>query len=148
MRVVLQQDVKNVGKAGDIVSVKDGYARNFLFPNRMASEANESRVKAWEHQKKVAEIKKKKAVAQRKELIEKLSGMTVTFKMVAGEKDKIFGAVTAHDVSEELEKQGVMVDRRDIHMEPIKMLGQHQAEVKLGEDLTAELTIAVEKTEE
>ncbi len=148
MKVVLQQDVKNVGKAGDIVNVKDGYARNFLFPNKVATEANEGRVKQWQHQQKVAEIKKKKALAARKEIIEKLSGMTVTFKMVAGDKDKIFGAVTAHDVSEELERQGIMVDRRDIHLEPIKMLGQHQAQVKLGDDLEAELSIAVEKKED
>lgn len=148
MKVVLQQDVKNVGKAGEIVNVKDGYARNFLFPNKVATEANEGKVKQWQHQQKVAEIKKKKALAQRKEVIEKLSGMTLTFKMVAGDKDKIFGAVTAHDVSEELERQGIMVDRRDIDLEPIKMLGQHQAQVKLGEDLEAELSIAVEKKDE
>lgn len=147
MKVVLQKDVKNVGKAGEIVNVKSGYARNFLFPQKLALEATENRVKEWQHLQKVAEIKKKKATAVRKELIEKLSGLTVTFKMVAGDKDKIFGAVTAHDVSEELEKLGHNVDRRDIHLEPIKVLGQHKAQIVLGDDLTAELSIAVEKAE-
>lgn len=147
MKVVLQKDVKNVGKAGEIVNVKNGYARNFLFPQKLALEATENRVKSWEHLQKVAEIKKKKALSQRKELISKLSGITLTFKMTAGEKDKIFGAVTPHDVSEELEKQGYQVDRRDIEMEPIKMLGQHKAKVSLGEDLETEVTIAVEKAE-
>ena len=148
MKVVLQKDVKNVGKVGEVVSVKSGYARNFLFPQKLALEATEDRVKSWQHMQKMAEIKKKKAVAQRKELIEKLSGVTVTFKRVSGEKDKIFGSVTAHDVSEELEKQGYLVDRRDIELDPIKMLGQHKAQIKLGEDLQAELSIAVEKSED
>lgn len=147
MKVVLQKDVKNVGKAGEVVSVKSGYARNFLFPQRLAMEATEDRVKSWQHMQKVAEIKKKKAIAQRKELIEKLSGLTVTFKMMSGDKDKIFGAVTAHDVSQELEKQGYEVDRRDIELEPIKMLGQHKAQIDLGDDLKAELSIAVEKAD-
>lgn len=97
MKVVLQKDVKNVGKVGDVVSVKDGFARNFLFPRRLAVEATETRVKAWQHQLKVSEAKKKKAVAERKELLSKLTGVTLTFKMVAGEKEKIFGAVTAQN---------------------------------------------------
>ena len=145
MKVVLQEDVKNVGKAGDVVSVKSGFARNFLLPRRFAVEATQKSVKAWEHIKTVAEAKKKKAVAARKELIEKLSGMTLKFQVTAGEKDKIFGTVTSHDVSHELEKQGHMVDRRDIELEPIKMLGQHQAKVNLGEGLEAELTLSVER---
>ena len=145
MKVVLQTDVKNLGKAGELVNVKDGYARNFLFPRRLATEATENKVKAWQHIQAVAEAKKKKAVAARKELIEKINGVTVTFKRVAGETDKIFGSVTVHDISNELGKQGFEVDRRDITVEPIKMLGQHKAGINLGEGLDAEITISVEK---
>ncbi len=145
MRVVLQTDVKNVGKAGDVVSVKCGYARNFLFPRKLALEATEKRVKAWEHLKKVAEIKKKKAMASRKQLLESLSGVTLTFKMVAGENDKIFGSVTAHDISEGLEQKGFSVDRRDIEIDAIKVLGQHKATVTLGDGLSTEISISVEK---
>lgn len=145
MKVVLQKDVKNVGKVGDVVNVKDGFARNFLFPRKMAVEATETRVKAWEHLMKVSEAKKKKAIAERKELLSKLGGITLTFNMVAGEQEKIFGAVTAHDVSKELENKGFSIDRRDIDMEPIKQLGQHKATVDFGDGLTTEITVAVER---
>lgn len=145
MKIILQKDVKNVGKVGDIVNVATGYARNFLFPRKLAVLAEEKSVKAWEHLKKIAEQKKKKAVAERKALLDQLSGVTLTFKRVAGEKDKIFGAVTANDISDELELKGYQVDRRDIHVEPIRMLGQHKAEVRFGEDLKAEVTVVVEK---
>jgi large subunit ribosomal protein L9 len=146
MKIVLQKDVKNVGKVGDVVNVKDGFARNFLFPRKMAIQATESRVSEWEHIKKVSEAKKKKAVAERKELLAKLSGVTLTFKMVAGEKDKIFGSVTPHDISKELEGKGYQVDRRDIQIEEaIKSLGQHKATVTFGEDLKAEVTVVVER---
>lgn len=146
MRVVLQKDVKNVGKAGDLVSVKNGFARNFLFPRRLAVEATEDKLRSWEHIKKVAEIKKKKAMADRKALVEKINGLTLTFQRVAGESDKIFGTVTPHDVSTALESRGISVDRRDIECEGIKVLGQHKAKVDLGENLTAELIISVEKS--
>lgn len=145
MKVVLQKDVKNVGKVGDVVNVKDGFARNFLFPRRMAVEATENRVKQWQHLQKVSEAKKKKAVAERKEMLSKLSGITLTFKMVAGESEKLFGTVTAHDISKELETKGFSVDRRDIVVEPIKMLGQHKATVTFGEGLESEITVSVER---
>jgi large subunit ribosomal protein L9 len=145
MKVVLQKDVKNVGKVGDVVNVKEGFARNFLFPRKLAVGATENNVKAWEHIKIVSEAKKKKAVQERKELLQKISGVTLSIKMVAGEKDKLFGAVTAHDISEELEKQGYSIDRRDIHMEPIKLLGQYKVLVKLGEGLESEIAVSVEK---
>ena len=145
MKVILQKDVKNVGKVGDVVNVAQGYARNFLFPRRLAVVAAENNVRMWEHLKSVSEAKKIKALAERKALLEKLSGLTLTFKMAAGEKEKIFGAITAHDISHELEAKGYSVDRRDVHVEPIKMLGQHRATVSFGEGLDAELTVVVEK---
>jgi len=145
MKVVLQKDVKNVGKAGDLVNVKNGFARNFLFPRNLAVEATESRVSQWMHIKKVAEIKKKKALAERKATIEKIKGITLTFQRVAGESDKIFGTITPHDVSVALEAKGLSVDRRDIECEGIKLLGQHKAVVDLGDGLSAEIAISVEK---
>jgi large subunit ribosomal protein L9 len=146
MKVILQKDVKNLGKVGDLVNVKDGYARNFLFPRKLASEATEKRMKEWQHLQKVAEVRKKKAVADREALVGKLQGLTLTFKQEAGTGDKLFGSITAMDISDELEKQGHSVDRRDIHIEEaIKVLGQHKAQVKLGEKIQAELTIVVER---
>lgn len=146
MKVILQKDIKNLGKVGDIVNVAQGYARNFLFPRRLAAVATESNITEWNHLKRVAEVKKKKAMKEREELLAKLRGVTVVFKMAAGEGDKIFGSVTTHDISRELETHGFMVDRRDIEIpEPIKMLGQHKAVVSFGEGMEAELSILVER---
>ncbi len=146
MKVILQKDVKNLGKVGDLVNVAVGYARNFLFPRRLASEATEKRVHEFEHLKKVAEIRKKKAVAERAEVVKKLSGVSLVFKSEAGETDKLFGSITNVDISNELEKHGFSIDRRDIHIEDsIKMLGQHKATVKLGDGLEADLKISVER---
>ncbi|MCB0391876.1 MAG: 50S ribosomal protein L9 [Bdellovibrionales bacterium] len=146
MKVILQKDVKDLGKVGDLVNVAQGYARNFLFPRRLAEQATEKNIKQLQHQQKVAEIRKKKAVSERKDLIEKLNGVTLTFKLQAGEEDKLFGSVTTLDISKELESQGFSVDKRDVEIpEAIKVVGQHKANVNLGADLVAELVISVEK---
>ena len=146
MKVILQKDVKDVGKVGELVNVSEGFARNFLFPRKLASEATEKRVKEYDHLKRVAETKKKKAMAERQELLNKINGTTVKFKLAAGENDKLFGTVTTTDISKELEKQGFSVDRRDIHVEePIKILGQHKAVVRYSEGLEAKIQIAVER---
>jgi large subunit ribosomal protein L9 len=146
MKVILQKDVKDIGKVGDLVNVSEGFARNFLFPRKLASEATETRVKEWEHLKRVAEAKKKKAVAERQELLKKINGITLSFKASAGETDKLFGTVTTTDISKELQKQGFSIDRRDIHLEePIKVLGQHKAIIRYAEGVEALLSIAVER---
>lgn len=147
MKVILTQDVKEVGKVGDLVTVSEGFARNFLFPRKMAAEATEKRVKEYTHLKQMAEAKKKKAFTERKATLEKINGTTLKFKMAAGESDKLFGTVTTTDISKELQKSGFSVDRRDILLqEPIKLLGQHKAMVKYGEGLEAAIMISVERT--
>ena len=146
MRVVLKTDVKNVGKVGEIVKVKDGFARNYLFPRNLAQEATDKKVKEMNHLMKMAEVKKKKIVEERKEVLKKLSEATVTIKAQAGESDKLFGAVTNTDIAEALENEGFEIDRRDIILdEPIKMLGQHKAKISLGEGLETEVTVSVER---
>lgn len=146
MKVILQKDVKNLGKVGDAVNVANGYARNFLFPRKLAVEATEKKIKEWEHLQKVAEVKRKKAQADRKELVNKLSGVTVNFKRSAGETDKLFGSITNLDISEELSNLGYEVDKRDIHIEDaIRELGQHKAIIKLGDGNDTEITIAVDR---
>lgn len=96
--------------------------------------------------KKVAEVRKKKAVAERQALIQKMSGITVNLKATVGEQDKLFGSVTNTDISIELGKMGYAVDRRDIHLEePIKMLGQYKATIKLGDGVEAEIAVVVER---
>lgn len=146
MKVILSKDVKDVGKVGDLVNVSEGFARNFLFPRKLAAEATEKRVKEWEHLKRVAEAKKKKAVAERQAVLAKINGTTVNFKVAAGENDKLFGTVTTTDISKELDKAGHSVDRRDVHLEePIKVLGQHKAIIRMGEGLEAKIMINVER---
>jgi large subunit ribosomal protein L9 len=146
MKVILQKDVKNIGRIGELINVSAGFARNFLFPRKMAAEATENRVNEFNHLKQVAEVHKKKAMAEREQVINKLKGVTLVFKVTAGDTDKLFGSVTTNEISNELEKQGFVVDRRDIVLdEPIKMLGQHQAKVKFGEGLETEIAISVER---
>ncbi|QDK36129.1 50S ribosomal protein L9 [Bdellovibrio sp. NC01] len=147
MKVILQKDVKDVGRVGELVNVSEGFARNFLFPRKLAAEATEKRVKEYEHLKRVADAKKKKAIAERQALLAKINNTTVTFKMQAGaDSDKLFGTVTTTDISKELQKAGHSVDRRDIHLEePIKVLGQHKAVVRYAEGLEAKIQISVER---
>ncbi len=146
MKVILKSDVKNVGKVGQLVNVATGFARNFLFPKNLASEATEKRLKEFEHFKRMAEAKKKKAVGEKKELLSKISGKTVSFKMNASEADKLFGSISAGDIARELEKQGLPVDRKDVILEDsIKILGQHKAVVSFGEGLQTEILVSVER---
>lgn len=146
MKVILKQDVKDLGKVGDLVNVSGGYARNFLFPRKMAAEATEKRMKEFNHWQRMAESRKKAIMADRKKMLDALSSVQLVFKLQAGEGDKVFGSVTNKDISDELERQGHMVDKRDISLsEPIKVLGQHKANIKLGEGLEQEVVISVER---
>jgi large subunit ribosomal protein L9 len=147
MKVVLGSDVKNVGKVGDLVSVSKGFARNFLFPRKLAFEATERKIKEFKHLQLMADIRKKKVLASRQELLNQISGLTLVFKKQAGEKtDKLFGSVTSAEIAAELEKNNVEIDRRDIVLEDsIKVLGQHKAKVRFGEGLETEIAISVER---
>ena len=146
MKVILKNDVKNLGKVGDLVAVAAGYARNFLFPRNLAVEATEKRMKELTHLQKMGEAKKKKALTARKEVLEKMKGVTLTFKVNAGETDKLFGTITNGDIALELEKLGHLVDKRDVQLEePIRLLGQHKASVRFGEGLDTEIKISVER---
>jgi large subunit ribosomal protein L9 len=147
MKVILQKDVKDLGKVGDLVNVSHGYARNYLFPRQLATTATEEKETEWKHLQKVADIKKKKAMAGRQELITKLQGQTLNFKLeAAADSEKLFGSVTTMDISKQLSASGFEIDRRDIHLEePIRLLGQHKAHVRMGEGLEAEITVVVER---
>jgi large subunit ribosomal protein L9 len=148
MKVILKKDVKDVGRAGDMINVAPGFARNFLFPQKLAWEATESRVQEWDHLHRVAEVKKKKAAVLRADVLAKIAGTTVIFKVNAGKGDKIFGSVTSADIAQQLQKQGFDVDKKDIHLpDPIKLLGQHKAVIKLGGQ-EGNVTISVERSED
>lgn len=146
MKVILKQDVKDLGKVGELINVASGYARNYLFPRKLAAEATEKRVKEFEHWKRVSESRQKKAMADRKAMLDKVAGLQLVFQLNAGEDDKLFGSVTNKDISDELEKQGYSIDKRDIELtEVIKVLGQHKALIKMGEGLEQEVVVTVER---
>jgi len=146
MKVILQSDVRNLGKVGEIVKVASGYARNYLFPRKLAMAASEKKENEFKHLQALAEKRKAKVIEQRKELVAKLEGLTISFTKKAGAEDKLFGSVTNGDISDKLFTEGYNVDKKDIELEEvIRVLGQHKAVVKLGEGTTAELKVNVER---
>lgn len=146
MKVILQNDVRDLGKVGDIVNVATGYARNFLFPRQLAAPATAKRVKEVEHYQRVADAKKAKVQASKEEFVKNINGTTVDFTRAAGEEDKLFGSVTTACIADALKEKGFDVDKRDISLEEqIKVLGQHKAVYKIGEGLEAEIKVNVER---
>ena len=145
MIVILLQDVKGKGKAGDVVKVNDGYARNMLLPKGLAKEATQGNVRSLEKQKALAEEKReeKKAAAQR--LAERLEQITVSIQTRGGENGKLFGSITSKDIAEALEEQeGVKVDKKKIDLPaPIKQTGTTAVTVKLFEGVAAKLNVSV-----
>lgn len=143
MKVILTADVKGKGKKGELINVSDGYARNYLFPNKLAQEANATAMNELKNREssqahKLAEEKK---VAE--ELKAKIDGKTVTLHAKAGASGKLFGAVTSKEVAEEFKKQGVEIDKRKIVMNDIKTYGSVQADVKIYNGITAKITVSV-----
>ena len=144
MKLILQKDVKNLGKTGDQVSVKDGFARNFLLPKGYALLLNKNRLKAWNHQKTIITTKKRKAIAERKALIERLSSIKLVFEKESQKDNKIFGSVTAHEISQTLEEQyNISVDKRDIHFSELKTVGDHKISIRLDSECQTEILLTI-----
>lgn len=146
MKVILREDVAELGKAGQTVEVKAGYGRNYLMPRNLAIAATSANLKSIgeiEKQKQFRDRKRRKAAEVVKDRIEKLS---LSREVLVGEEDKMFGSVTAADISEMLEKEGVLVDKRAIELEePIKALGVYTVPVKCDRDVVANLRLWVIK---
>ncbi|MBI5102304.1 MAG: 50S ribosomal protein L9 [Nitrospirae bacterium] len=144
MKVFLKEDVKNLGRIGDIVNVAEGYARNFLLPKKFAVEANTGNIKEFEHNKKMIQEKAAKIKDANKAEADKLSALTVTLRAKAGEEEKLFGSVTNMDIAEALKAEGYDIDKKKIVIaEPIKRLGTYTAEIKLHHDVSATVKINV-----
>ena len=144
MEVILREDVKSLGKAGEMVRVKPGYARNYLLPHGLAFEATEGNKKriAGEARARGARNQAERAEADR--AAAELSGVTVTLTGKAGEEGKLFGSITAQDIAEALAAQGHPVDRRRIELEhPIKTLGSHTVGVRVHPEVHAEVRVSV-----
>ena len=146
MKVILREDVPDVGQAGQTVEVKPGFGRNFLLPRNLAIAATSANLKSIgeiEKQKEVRNRKRRKGAEIVKNRIEKLS---LSREVLVGEEDKMFGSVTSGDIAEMLEKEGVLVDKRAIEMEePIKALGVYTVPVRCDKDVTANLRVWVIK---
>ncbi|QXD14483.1 50S ribosomal protein L9 [Rhodocaloribacter litoris] len=150
MKVLLLQDVENLGNEGDIVTVKDGYGRNYLIPRGLARLATPSLVKAWKEERRQAARKLMQQKADAENLAAQLAEMEVVVPAKVGEENRIFGTVTAQQVADGLAKQGVQVDRRRITLdEDIRLIGVYTATLKLHPEVTATVKIRVvpEETE-
>ncbi len=143
INVVLTEDLANLGKTGELVRVRPGYARNYLIPRGLAIGATAENVARIEHEKKVAEARNAKQKAEAEQLSQKLANVKVTIERSVGEGDRLYGAVTSRDIEEALAAQGFVVDRRRIALEPIKALGQHTATVRLATSISATIAINV-----
>ena len=138
MKVILKADVKGIGTAGTVVDVKDGYARNFLFPRGLALEATPGNLKVLEQQKAGEQ-------EEAQEVAAKIDGKTITLKMKTGENGKLFGSITTKDIADAIDQAyGVSIDRRKIELkEPIKSLGTQQIEVRVHPEVSARITLTV-----
>jgi len=146
MKVILQENVDNLGFVGDILDVANGYARNYLLPRKKAMEANPRNVKALEHAKRMTAHKAKQVEQGLKGDAEKLSGVSLTFEVQTGKDDKLFGSITSKDIEAQLAAQGFHVDRRKIQLaHPLKELGNTKVGVKLFRDITAEISVTLVK---
>ena len=140
MQIILTQDVANLGKAGELVSVRPGYGRNFLVPNGYAVSATVHNKNRLDHEKALIERRVAKERAGATEIATKISGMTLQFERKVGEDEKLFGSVTNRDIAEQLKRAGVDVDHRMIALDlPVKALGKYEVAVRLAAGVVATL---------
>jgi len=144
MKLILREDVYNLGKSGELVTVKDGYARNYLLPRNLGMLASQANVRQLEHEKQVIELRQVKMKGGAVEQAKKLESATVKIARKVGDQAKLFGSVTALDIAEGLAAAGHKVDRRHIHMpEPIRAVGQYEVELRLHRDVVAKIKVEV-----
>jgi len=144
MKVILKQNVESLGKAGDLVKVADGYARNFLVPKGLAAEANSRNLKVFEHEKQQIMHQAEKIQKQAEETALRLSAVTCTIARRVGEQEKLFGSVGAKDIEEVLVAQGIEIDKKSVLLdEPIKALGEFPVRIKLSAGVTGEIKVVV-----
>lgn len=144
MKVILREDVKNLGTMGQVVTVADGFARNFLLPKGLAVEASSKNMKSLEHAKRVIQEKARKARDSMKDLADRLSNLTLVIKAKAGEEGKLFGSVTSMDIAEQLKEAGYDIDRRKISLEePIKRLGMYTVGIHLHPEIDTRINLHV-----
>lgn len=146
MQVILQKDVKSLGKAGETVSVKDGYGRNYLLPQGKAVVADTKNLRMLEHQKREIGAKLAKVKKEAEGMAGKLNNVTITIERETSDDEKLFGSVTSKDIAQMLLKQGININRQDIQMDsPIKNIGVYDVPVKLHSEVSGSLKVWVVK---
>lgn len=154
MKVILTEEIRGLGTRGDVVSVKDGYARNFLFPKNLAREASTNNLKQIEHERRKWALLAQQEKDAAQKAADAVKGIKIVVQKRVGEHGQLFGSVTANEIADALEAKGVNVDKRRIELaHPIKTLGVHDVEVRLHKDVAAHISvevqpIGVEKLEE
>ena len=148
MKVILTEDVPSLGEAGQTVDVANGYARNYLLPNKLAIEATSRNLKQVEHQKTQLLKRLEKTRLEAEDLAKRIGALSLSFSRAAGENEKLFGSVTSMDIQQSLSDSGVNIDRKKIALsEPIKQLGDFTIPIKVQSSITAELKISIIKAE-
>ncbi len=144
MKVILKRDVKGLGHSGDVKDVKNGYARNFLFPSGAAALADAGALKNWERHKDERDAREAGIRGEAEAMAGRLRELKLEVAVKAGEKNRLFGSVTNVQIAELIAKEGIEVDRHAIHLrEPIKTLGDYKVDVKLIPGVDAEMTVSV-----
>lgn len=145
MKVLLKDDVENLGDIGDVVNVATGYARNYLIPRDLAVEANPKNIKKFEHIQRSMATKVERVRKEKQSVAEKLSSINLSFSAKAGEDGKLFGSITSMDIQKELRTQGVDIDKKKIIIsDPIKRTGEYIIQVRLHADINASINVKVE----
>src|SRR5690349_4038898 len=146
MEIILREDVQHLGKAGEVVKVKDGYARNYLLPHGLAYPATDGNKKKIQFEAaRIAKQRAEERSAAEGEA-QQLAGVSLSFAVKVGEEDKLYGSVTASDIQRRLEEQGIHVDKRKIDLpEPIRALGEFKVGIKIHPDVRPEITVVVVK---
>lgn len=148
MKVILLDDVAKVGRRGEVRDVSDGYARNFLIPKKLALSASAGNMKNLDHIKVQANAKADRVKSDAEALRQQIEGLTLEERRQASEEGKLFGSVTSQDIVDFLDKHGVKVERRRVHLdEPIKTLGETSVPIRLHQDVTAQFKVSVVRRE-
>jgi len=146
MKIILRQDFESLGKIGDVVNVKDGYARNYLFPKKIAYVALPGQLRALEEEKKQIALRSKKELQFANKRAGDLKQISITIKMKVGDQDRLFGSVTSQDIANELKAKNFQVDKRSIELEePIKSIGKFNVSIKLHSEVKGTVEVNVEK---
>jgi len=147
MKIILISDYEGLGKAGELIDVKPGFARNKLLPNGFALRASKKNIALIDEKKKVIETSKKREDALLQDLLEQLSKTEITIEAQVGEEEKMFGSITSNDIQKSLEEKGVVIDRNTILLDsPIKSLGIFHVKVRLSKDYECEVKVYVIKS--